>query len=127
MGFADFETALKARDVHSRLIEKVVERLRPEPRQAEVYDFNVSAMTCDVLFPGDTVPLKVKMGRGQVPLHRKMDNLDGSAQGDLVRVAGKFGSYYLLSVYGEEPPDVTGLTGPMATWTASCYCKLKLC
>ena len=119
MGFSDYETALKARDVHARLVETVVNRLRPEVRQAEVYDFNTSDMTCDILLPGDTVPLKVKMGRGQVPLHRKMDNPDGSAQGDVVRIAGKAGNYYVVAVYGEQPPAVSGLTGPMQNWTVT--------
>lgn len=104
MGFGDYETAIKARDVHARLVEKVVNRLRPEPRQAEVYDFDTASMTCDVLLPGDTTPLKVKMGRGQVPLHRMMDSPDGSAQGDLIRIAGKAGNYYILSVYGSDQP-----------------------
>ena len=126
MGFGDYETALKARDVHARLVETVVNRLRPEVRQAEVYDFNTSDMTCDILLPGDTVPLKVKMGRGQVPLHRKMDNPDGSAQGDLVRIAGKAGSYYIVSVYGEEPPAISGLTGPFQTWSGSASANTSL-
>lgn len=119
MGFSDYETAMKARDVHARLVETVVNRLRPEVRQGEVYDFNTADMTCQVLLPGDAFPLKVKMGRGQVPLHRKMDADDGSAQGDIVRFAGKAGNYYLVSVYGEEPPEISGLTGPMQNWTVS--------
>lgn len=104
MAFADFETAMKTRDVQSSMIENAVNRLRPEPRQAEVFDFSLGNMTCDVLLPGDRVPLRVKMGRDQVPIHKKMDNPDGSAQGDLVRFTGRNGNYYLTEVYGTHTP-----------------------
>ena len=116
MGFSDYETALKARDVHVSIVESVLNRLRPEPRQGEVYDFDVIAMTCDVLLPGDTTPLKVKMGRHQVPYHKKMDAPDGSAPGDVVRFAGRNGNYYLLSIYGLPIPSVvTSTTRPPLT------------
>lgn len=98
MGFSDYEASMKMRDVINKMIEVSLDRLRPEPRTGEVYDFDVATMTCDVLYPGETTPLKVKISRGQVPHHKKMDLPDGSATGDIVRVAGRLGNYYVLTI-----------------------------
>lgn len=98
MGFGDYDAARRMRDVLIPMMEGVVTRMRPEPRIGQVVDFNPNPMfaalaatpslTCRVLFPGSESPMAVKYSPALSP--RK--------NGDIVRVGGRPGNYYITDV-----------------------------
>lgn len=94
--FEDYAVAMRTRDAISRIAEGLINTLRPEPKIGEVFSFDSTLMVADILFPSDTQPVRVKIGRGQIPFHTKMDDGIGDAAGDLVRVQGRMGSYYVI-------------------------------
>jgi hypothetical protein len=107
-----YKEALQMRDLIKKIATNVVIKMRPNPRIGEVYSYDSSNLTAQVLFRGDTVPLKVKYGRGQKPVKTKMDIPDASAPGDIVRVGGNVGAYYVLQVLDDwQPTDPDPGTG----------------
>lgn len=100
-GFGDYQVALKSRDVLVRMMEGVVERLRPDARIGQVISKDVNTQTCHVLFAGDETPLKVTYHRHQEPPR----TTEANGSGSIVRVAGRLGSYYLVGVLDKDGAD----------------------
>lgn len=95
MGFGDYETARKMRDALVPMVERVVNRMRPEPRIGQVTDFDPGGNLAQVKFPGSLNSLKVRFSPALAP----------RAIGDVVRVGGKPSAYYILEVLSTSPYD----------------------
>lgn len=119
-GFDEYSIALRGRDAISRLIENSINRLRPEPKIGEVYDFDKTTNIAYIVFPGDTQSLKATYSREHTIRRKKLDLPGGTAQGDLVRVAGRLGNYYVIGVL-EDPSfsykPIVDVYEADATWT----------
>jgi hypothetical protein len=89
MGMDESAFALEMRDLVSELVRKEVDKVRPKYRYAEVDSFDRNLFTCNVIYPGETLPVPVKMGSIQ-----PMD------VGQLVRVEGTPNDRYIADVIG---------------------------
>lgn len=88
MGFADFDLAAQARDVIRDMVASEIKRLRPETRVAKVVTVNRENLTAEVAFSGDEGSLNARFGKSLIP----------RGEGELVRVAGKVGDYYITEI-----------------------------
>lgn len=91
MGFEDFATAAKFRDLVTKIAEDVVERTRPRYRYATVMTIDRVTRTATVQFPGETSTVKVGMGA-----------IQPSATGQRVRIHGVQGERYIADVIGDD-------------------------
>ena len=115
MGWQGFDSALAFRKTMVKLIDSRISTLRPQPRIGEVYSYDFSTMIGSVLFRGATDPIRVRFGRGQEPVRKKLDSADGSSPGDIVRVGGKAGAYYAMQVLDRSITDPTDPGGTPTT------------
>lgn len=100
-GWEEQSSAMKMRDVMERIATRIVNTLRPEPKLGEVYSFDEALRSCEVLFPGDTQTVRVQVGQFQAP----QSTILNDGKGDVVRVAGRSGIYYLLTNLGVTEDD----------------------
>lgn len=118
--FNDQQAASKVRDIVERIAKGVVRRERPEPRIAKVYDLNTVTQTCRVLFAGDTIAdlVTIKFAKNMTPVTYMAltYDVDGeNAPGDIVRVWGKTGNYFLLDfIWGGPESNSAAITGVTA-------------
>lgn len=99
-GFADMNNALRMRQVLTGIAEEAVNRLRPEEKIGTVFSIDLSRQIARVLLPGHTANqlIDVRFARDKVPTREmaKTFNTDGyEATGDIVRIAGRPGSFYI--------------------------------
>lgn len=102
--FGDQRYAQQFRDRITRIVKGVLNEERPEPRLGKVYSFNSSENTALVLFAGETVDnlVKVRVALNMQPvtvMSTSFEELGYDAPGDIARVFGKPGSYYILGYY----------------------------
>lgn len=106
-GFGEVPSAARARDIIERIAESVINKIRPEPFLAKVYDINLNNQTARVLLAGETLNdlMTVRFALDKVPRSLMVDNtaLGLSAPGDIVRIAGKPGGYYILDFFSGNP------------------------
>lgn len=112
-GFGDQSYAIRFRDAVTAIAQGVVDRMRPEVRLAKVYSVDISTMRADVLFPGEVYPntITAKMSANLVPsvvMETSYGTSGMDAPGDIVRIAGKPGSYYIDSFVSGQP-SIMGL------------------
>ena len=103
MKFSDLQTASKMRDLIEDIATKVVEKKRPEPRIGTVDHVDQERQLAWVKYPGEDVLVKVRIARNMLPTATIRD--DGFDAADVVRVAGKPGSYYVVSFIKGDPAD----------------------
>lgn len=105
-GFGDYSVAAGMRDVMVRIAEEVVNRLRPEMMIGEVYEFNYGSRTARIRLPGHTVDelLQVRFAEDKVPRTSVADNPDDNP--DVVRIAGKPGSYWISDYVRGAPRNM---------------------
>lgn len=107
MGLKDFNTAGRMRDLIVSIVEDVIDRKRPASRIGRVVDFNIQDGTADVIFPGSFTPIRVDFTRGLQPGAKAV--YDDAARkwvgGDLVRVEGRLGSYYISDIVDGYSPS----------------------
>jgi hypothetical protein len=89
MGFEDFATATKFRDLVTRIAEDTVERMRPRYRYATVMSIDRNNYKATVQFPGETSTVTVGMGA-----------LQPATTGQRVRIHGVQGERYIADVIG---------------------------
>lgn len=96
MSFGDLQTASRMRDVVESIALKVVNRERPDHRIGRVNNFNTTSQQAWVLFPGESEEtlVKARFGRNMIPT--KSIVIDGLAEADIVRVAGRPGNYWIV-------------------------------
>lgn len=108
MKFDDLSAAVKMRDVITKISTEVVRQMRPEDRIGKVFSVDAGAQTAQVLFAGETVDslVTVRCARDKVPLQAMSTNfntLGYDAPGDLVRVSGGPGQYFILDFLTGRP------------------------
>lgn len=81
------------KEVIAKVVREEMYRQRPPARYGKVYDFNRFTLTCDVLFPGDTEPTRVKMPLNMQPVRRIV--ADGDLFVDVARVEGTPGNMWV--------------------------------
>ena len=96
--FGAFDTALKMRDVIHQIVDKRINSNRPMDREAVVVDFDPGTLTAEVQFAGDTTTVEARYSKYKQPRRKTMDDPDGLAPGDIVRVGGQSGDFYIRDI-----------------------------
>lgn len=112
-GFSDQQYAGQFRDLITRIARRVVREERPDVKIGKVYSYDKTTQYAKILFAGETIDnlVKVRAALNMQPtqtMEIQFPTLGYDAPGDIVRVAGKPGSYYITDFYSGVP----GLTGP---------------
>src|SRR4051812_24689077 len=94
----DLPKAAKLRDTITKIVVKEINRLAPAPRVGTVQKIDRENNQAWVRFPGDETELRVNITAGNQPRYAAYDAPDGTATGDVVRVGGRNGSFYLMDV-----------------------------
>jgi hypothetical protein len=106
-GLGEVPSAARARDIFERIAESVVNKLRPEPFLAKVYDVDMTTQTARVVLAGETLNelMPVRFALDKIPRVTMASNpsLGLAAAGDIVRVAGKPGQYFILDFFSGNP------------------------
>ena len=107
-GMGDQKVAVKVRDQMERISRRVIREERPEPRLGKVYRYDPITQFVWVLFAGETVSnlVKVRAALNMMPsiaMETSFATEGYEAQGDIVRVAGKPGAYYIADFYSGVP------------------------
>lgn len=91
MGFGDYDAAARMRDVIRRVAAETIQWLRPAYRYATVESVDVRGSSCMVVYPGETVSVRVRMG-STVPV-----------VGQIVRINGAASDRFIEDAMGETP------------------------
>lgn len=117
MSFSDLRAAMAMRGLITSIAEDAVKRLRPEERIGKVFSYDTNAQLAQIYFPGETIDSLVtaRFALDRVPSTAMASSFDFAgydANGDIVRVAGKPGAYYISDyisgipqVYSERTSD----------------------
>ena len=116
MGFSDVQYAAKFRDLVTRIVRRVIAEERPAERVGRILSWNSHDRTAMVIFPGDdeTNATKVRYSQAMVPAMGVNAFPGMPGVGDVVRVAGKPGSYYIAGYVSGGPGSVS--PGTIAIW-----------
>ena len=99
LSFSDVDAATRFRDWVSRQVATFVDKYRPLPRYGRVMSFNRFTGKALVLFTGDIEATPCTMSKNKQPRYSSEDNPTLNPDlGDLVRVEGRIGSYYITEV-----------------------------
>jgi hypothetical protein len=90
MGWQDSKAAIDMRDAIFNVAVQAIDRKRPAASYATVSSINRTDRTCQLLFPGSTVPVTIAMG-----------SIQPSAIGQVVRVNGVDSDRYVEDVLGD--------------------------
>lgn len=86
--FGSLQVAAGMRDAIIKIARKEIETLRPETKIAEVISINESQLTAEVQLAGDSGTFNARFGYSLMPRQA----------GDLVRVQGKVGNYFITEI-----------------------------
>jgi hypothetical protein len=115
-GLGSQKIAADLRDAVERISAGVVNDLRPDPFLAKVYDFDLNTQKAQVVRSGETTEnlIPVHFGLDKIPQVKMIttfSTLGEDAPGDIVRVGGKPGSYFLIDYfYGSPLPQIASNT-----------------
>lgn len=109
-GMGSISYAAKLRDIIEDVASKTVDRMRPEYKIGKVWNINIRAGRADILFAGELPEntVSVKFGPDQIPVRLMVDNyatLGMDSPGDIVRVSGSPGRYYISGFISGAPMD----------------------
>lgn len=112
-GLNDLMSALRMRELLTSIATEVVERLRPEEKIGKVYSYDKSSQTARILLAGETVDnlIVARFALDKQPtiqMEPLWNSLGYSAPGDIVRISGKPGSYYILDFVSGYPSHWDG-------------------
>lgn len=127
-GFGDQAFAGQFRDLVTRIARRVVQDERPDIRLGKVYSYSPETQFARVIFAGDLVEdaVKVRVAQNMRPtmtMEMQFANLGYDAPGDVVRVWGKPGAWFILDYYAGNPspkaPSFSVVDNPDfdGTWT----------
>lgn len=136
-GFHEQQYAGRFRDLVVSIARKVVQEERPDLRIGRVYSFDPGTNIAMVLMPGESVNnlLKVRAARNMQPtvtMDQTYDTLGLDAPGDLVRIAGKPGNYFILDYFSGTPQfampewiqvDFENTWGNSSSYASVAFCK----
>lgn len=103
MEFGDLRSAARMRDLIERIAGKVVDKKRPDVRIGYVNNYDSGRQLAWVKFPGDDELVKVRIALNMLPTRTIQSN--GQDEADIVRVAGKPGSYYVIDFVRGVPQN----------------------
>lgn len=126
MGMDDVKFSLRMRDAIAAIATRVVNELRPEERIGKVYSYDSASRTCQILFPKENVDSLVTVHCAMNMIPTEMMSTTFAAQGyaapgNLVRVAGRPGNYYITDFVSGGPQDWLANTevGFVKMWSGS--------
>lgn len=104
----DIRTAIKMRETITDIATSVVKTLRPEDRIGTVFSYNTANQMAEILFPGETNGnlVQVHFSKHMRPKRQMVTDFGSigyAAVGDIVRVSGKPGSYWISDYVNGEP------------------------
>jgi len=110
MYLGDIKVSLRMRDVIASIAASVVEQLRPEERIGKVFSYDALNRTAKILFAGENIDslVTVHVAQNMKPSEFMITGyatLGYAAPGNLVRIAGKPGNYYITD-YINGSPDI---------------------
>lgn len=103
-GLDKVANAAKMLQVLKTVAKQVVDKERPDLRVGMVHSFDRPAQTAYILFPGGSAPdnlVPVRFALDKIPSVAMEDSADGV--GDVVRVAGKPGGWFILDYVTGAP------------------------
>lgn len=108
--------ASRFRDTVTRIAKTVINTERPDVRMGKVYRFDQEEQTAWVLFPGESVEnlVRVRVARNMQPTLVMEDFFPDQgyeSPGDIVRVWGKPGNYFILDFYTGAPASEGTVAG----------------
>lgn len=108
MPLDDFSFAADFRDVVELIARKVIMEERPDYRVGRVFSYNLDTQFAEILLPGDTIENMVKARfannmRPTLAMDASFDTLGYDAPGDVVRVNGRTGSYWIADFLAGTP------------------------
>lgn len=98
--FSDTQAALRMREFVKSVAISQINKMRPEERVGKVYSYNPSTQLAEIYFPGDDVNslLVARFANDKIPTVSMIETYDEfglEAEGNLVRIAGTPGAYYI--------------------------------
>ena len=106
--FGDLTTASRMKALMKSVAEKVVDQKRPEERIGLVVSLNSAEQFVMVRFNGDPTTIRVRVALNMLPTHT--EDQDGAERADIVRVAGKPGSYYVTDFVRGMPQSTSNIS-----------------
>lgn len=95
----ELKQSARLRGVITKIVRTEIAKLAPPTRVGTVQVIDRDNNYCTVLFPGDATPLKVDITYGNQPRYARYDDAgNDTGGGDLVRIGGRPGAYYLMDV-----------------------------
>lgn len=104
------------RDRVERIARNIVRNETPQIRLGKVYSYNPETKTAMILFAGQKIDslVKVRVADNMRPTSFMEDTfayLSYNAPGDIVRIFGKPGSYFILDFYSGSPASLGEVVG----------------
>lgn len=113
MGMGDTAYAGAFRDTIERIATGVINKIRPAPFMARVYDLDLNEQKARVVRAGEKVSdgnlMSVQFAQDKIPsitMGTTYATLGEDAPGNIVRVAGEPGAYYILDYFSGAPLNV---------------------
>lgn len=108
MSFGDKQSSMRMREVISRIARSTVNEMRPENRIGKVYSYDSISKTAKILFAGETTAnlLKVHVSDYLAPKVTMIETFGAqgyNAAGDIVRIGGSGGQYYIVDYISGNP------------------------
>jgi microcystin-dependent protein len=125
MSLSDLQSALNMRDLIYNMVDEMVERLRPEEKVGKVFSWDTNTQTARILFAGETIQSLViasfsKLHTPRRGMSSSWESQGYAAVGDIVRVAGRPGKYYITDYVSGGPETwYTGDIGFLKMWVGA--------
>ena len=108
MGFEEFNSAARTREIVKKIATKVVNDLRPPDRVGRVLNFSAADQIAYILFPGDDVADAIKVRAAMNMIPQKSVVANGMDNADIVRVSGGPGNYWISDFVKGGPAAGSG-------------------
>jgi hypothetical protein len=110
-GFESIDAAARMRDIIERVVISVLGKERPDLRIGKVWSIDKTSGTAQILFPGEAVDntVKVRMAANMIPTVVLADYYEAQGKngpGDVVRVGGKPGNYFIVDFVSGVPEGI---------------------
>jgi hypothetical protein len=108
MTLGDIKTASKLRGIIETVSRTQIEKMRPAERIGKVYSVDYGRSVAKIWFAGDTADslIEARFAADKIPTEAMIDNfatLGYDAPGNIVRVSGGHGQYYILDYVSGIP------------------------
>lgn len=100
----DVTFALRMRDALAKIVREILGTERPPDRFGRVVDINRFTGTASVLLNGDSTPVRCRITTAVQPVF--VDTTDGDGKGQMVRVSGRDGAYWVTQIISGNEESV---------------------